>query len=111
MQSVTSNAVAKANSYSTSETFTGKYWIDGKKIYKNYVTIENVVRGQYTDSYMPDIDSIIIYGGEFWADNTKYLVPCRWLGVYNEPPNIKLYNYDLGTGILRMWIEYTKTTD
>ena len=33
MQSVTSNAVAVANSYSTTEHFTGKYWIDGKPIY------------------------------------------------------------------------------
>lgn len=33
MQSVTSNAVAKAGSYSTEEHFTGRYWIDGKKIY------------------------------------------------------------------------------
>ena len=37
MQSVTSNAVAKAMSYSTTEHFTGKYWIDGKKIYRNVV--------------------------------------------------------------------------
>ena len=34
MHSVSSNAVAVANSYSTTEQFTGRYWIDGKKIYK-----------------------------------------------------------------------------
>ena len=33
MQSVTSNAVSKAMSYSKTEHFTGKYWFDGRKIY------------------------------------------------------------------------------
>ena len=37
MQSVTSNAVAKTMSYSTTEYFTGGYWIDGKKIYGKVV--------------------------------------------------------------------------
>ena len=37
MQSVTSNAVARTMSYSTTEYFTGGYWIDGKKIYGKVV--------------------------------------------------------------------------
>ena len=37
MHSVTSNAVAKAMSYSTSEVNTGKKWIDGKPIYRKVV--------------------------------------------------------------------------
>ena len=41
MQSVTSNAVSKAMSYSTNEYFTGKYWVDGKKIYGRVFASEN----------------------------------------------------------------------
>lgn len=35
---VSSNAVAQAMSYSTTEQFTGKYWIDGKPIYRTVFT-------------------------------------------------------------------------
>lgn len=34
----TSNAVSAAMSYSTTETFTGSYWIDGKPIYRKVIT-------------------------------------------------------------------------
>ena len=48
MHSVTSNAVANAMSYSTSEVNTGKKWIDGKPIYK-----------------------IAFYSETNWSNNTK----------------------------------------
>ena len=37
MQSVTSDAVSRALSYSMNEVFTGKYWKDGKKIYSKTI--------------------------------------------------------------------------
>ena len=50
MQSVTSNAVSKAMSYSTTEHFTGKYWIDGKKIYRK-VSIATLNQQVDTSAY------------------------------------------------------------
>jgi hypothetical protein len=50
MQSVTSNAVAVANSYSTTEHFTEKYWIDGKKIYRK-VSIATLNQQVDTSAY------------------------------------------------------------
>ena len=35
------NELNKDNIYSTEETFTGKYWIDGKKIYRKVVSVSN----------------------------------------------------------------------
>ena len=42
MQSVSSNAVAEAGSYSTTEIFTGKYWTDGRKIYRKTYIFANI---------------------------------------------------------------------
>ena len=36
------SALNKVNTYSTEETFTGKYWIDGKKIYRKVIHIESL---------------------------------------------------------------------
>lgn len=41
MHSVSSNAVAESLSYSTTEQKTGKYWIDGKPIYRRVINIDN----------------------------------------------------------------------
>ena len=41
MHSVTSNAVSRAMSYSTSEVNTGKKWIDGKPIYRKVINVNS----------------------------------------------------------------------
>jgi hypothetical protein len=37
MQSVTSNAVARAGSYTADEHFTGRYWKNGRKIFEKTI--------------------------------------------------------------------------
>lgn len=38
---ITSGAIVACNSYSTEEQFTGKYWIDGKPIYRKSLYFNN----------------------------------------------------------------------
>ena len=110
MHSVTSNAVAEAMSYSTEEVNTGTKWIDGKTIYRRYITVENVAREQYINVFS-NVGTIVDYGGQFLGNNMNYIIPCRWLGFYNENSIFKVYNYDLNTGTMQIWVEYTKAID
>ena len=104
------NTINENNSYSTDEHPTGKKWIDGKPIYRRYITVENVVQEQYI-SILSNVGTIVDYGGQFLGNNMNYIIPCRWLGFYNENSIFKVYNYDLNTGTMQIWVEYTKTTD
>ena len=119
MQSVTSNAVANALSYSTSEVFTGKYWIDGKKIYRRTFvflnqnisstptllqTIPEVAVSNITKRESVFINTVIkVVAGEMQA--------CAYL-VYGTD----IYAYQTLTSQVTGWnisytIEYTKTAD
>ena len=40
MHSVSSNAVAKAGSFSYTKHFTGRYWVDGKPIYNKIISAD-----------------------------------------------------------------------
>lgn len=59
MQSVTSNAVSKAMSYSTTEHFTGKYWIDGKKIYEKVVQVASFTSSSPLSVAIAGLDFLI----------------------------------------------------
>lgn len=106
------------NTYSTEETFTGKYWVDGKKIYKKCFDRKNPSKGEII---LGNVDKIIEHN--LWAesiyDNT-YPVP------YNSPDEagydtavnllintvrIDLGNYYITTDNFWGFIEYTKITD
>lgn len=58
MQSVTSNAVAVAFSYPTSEIDTGLVWYNGNKIYKKYYVYKNVSLVNGTSVRVGQIDDI-----------------------------------------------------
>ena len=49
----------KRNTYSTDEVFTGKYWIDGKKIYRKYITFQHTKAGNYIYTHNLGIDCVI----------------------------------------------------
>ena len=110
MQSVTSNAVAVANSYSTSETFTGKYWIDGKKIYKKTyynlnIEITNPNRWYLIMPYPSVIDTITDY---ITIAITKQAFQNSLIYIQNGNLAIlSSQSWSLGT----LTLEYTKTTD
>ena len=45
--------------YSTSEINTGKIWIDGKPIYRKYITFSQANSGNYTYTHNLGIDSVV----------------------------------------------------
>ena len=53
MHAVTSNAVASALSYSTTEQATGGKWIDGKPIYRKVFTVTNTSSAEITIGTIP----------------------------------------------------------
>jgi hypothetical protein len=59
MQPVTSNAVAKAMSYSTEEVWTGGYFIDGKKIYRKCFFRESSGGNWTNNPISSNIDNIV----------------------------------------------------
>jgi microcystin-dependent protein len=113
MHSVTSNAVAVANSYSTSEIFTGKYWIDGKPIYRKVIANLSVVNDTVL---VTGVDNLIQVGGYFISSAyAKIALP------YGSPGSVtSAYIKDGETQIritsnqnvtVYITLEYTKTTD
>lgn len=127
MQSVTSNAVAKAMSYSITEKFSGKYWIDGKKIYSktiiynhtansdskfsvplgiannDFITKINYYTSLFNDYQFFDKGFWDIINNKDWVlsgfrEKTKY--------TFRIGSNINGYTFSLYIDI-----EYTKTTD
>lgn len=113
MHSVTSNAVSKAMSYSTSEYFTGKYWVDGKKIYGRVFASEN---GNYSTNY-------VTVCSQNWCKNIEritggvMILPtigmCVNDGRYYKNGNVVQLNlgYLFNSGNDYIALEYTKTTD
>ena len=109
------------NVYSTDETFTGKYWIDGKPIYRK------IVRGIvptgigvyiYEDT---NIDSAVDYYGLYYQ-GTSYIKKINFYFSSNDYMTLN-FNFSLkkfildntsnynNAGTIDLIIEYTKTTD
>lgn len=104
--------------YSTEEQFTGKYWIDGKKIYKKAFT--GTTASTATSAILGNLDNkdkVISISGVVlsstirqipWVNGSDTISlqvnPNGVLSVYNS--NSSLFNINvLAT------VEYTKTTD
>jgi hypothetical protein len=120
MHSVTSNAVSRAMSYSTTEQKTGGKWIDGKPIYKktfysatnwaNYAIIGNI----------PNIGTIVTIKDITGQSDNKYI---QNFGMNNDGTQASYSNVDVSSGnvaVIRLGtfannlpstvtIEYTKT--
>ena len=121
MQSVSSNAVAKAMSYSTDEQFTGKYWINGKKIYTKTLDCGSLPNSsqKYIDIGIVNLDTIIKHEGISY--NAHYALSIPYVSG-SSSYNVEVFYNDgylrIITSINRsdftntyITIEYTKTTD
>ena len=122
MQSVSSDAVAKALSYSTEEVFTGSYWIDGKPIYRKVVDfgiLPNATNKTVAHN-ISNIDKIISISG--WTSNNTQTLPLPYTNPSGLSYQIMVYanttNVIVRTAIDRreytttyITLEYTKTTD
>ena len=111
MQSVTSNAVSRAMSYSTSEVNTGKKWIDGKTIYRKVLVSQNTIFVDTSDyknsgAPFPDNRDLII------SIDARLLIK-NWL--YYSTGNPTLYVASITPTTIsageHFIIEYTKITD
>ena len=113
MRAVTSNAVANALSYSTSETLTGGTWIDGKPIYRLAM-----VGTTYASSTVikENVDTLIAFGGTAtFTSGFDIVVPmysgsnyCRALVRRDTGNNLRV-DYNIGTlQGFRWWFDYTK---
>jgi hypothetical protein len=129
MHSVTSNAVSKAMSYSTEEQFTGKYWLDGKKIYSKTI-IYNHTANSSSNFNVPLgianndlITKINYYTSLFSNSNYQFFDKGFWDIINNKDWVLSgfregiRYTFRIGSNIngynfsLYINIEYTKATD
>ena len=102
-------------SFSTDEVWTGKYWIDGKKIYSR--TLTGVTYGD-VDVTSWNIDSPIrIYGyGIYSGDNTYQTLPAFGTGGEVHSRLLSKTTLTYKNSFSYGWsdyvvCEYTKTTD
>ena len=126
MHSVTSNAVSRAMSYSTDEVNTGKKWIDGKTIYRKVLTAtlqKNEEVLQLIVSHQ--IKSLVSVKGLLSKENTDFVIPYCFI---DGSTVFQIYTYCYGENlfiiprssdgtyftagcVVRVIVEYTKTTD
>jgi hypothetical protein len=117
LHAVTSNAVSEAISYSTTEHFTGKYWIDGKKIYAITIpfTMTDTETYKNIDTSSLGIQETLKYeiiGNSFRAyyeTDTDKLRAWRYSAQY-----MQVYcgsQYPTRPFSANLYLEYIKTTD
>ena len=111
------NYINDCNTYSTSETFTGKYWIDGKPIYRKVLSVTGTI-GNTIAHNIANIDYVSIVQQSFYYNN-------NWFhGYVNDNFFVNAYavdNTDVKIAFGNSWsglftkaiiiLEYTKTTD
>ena len=114
------NYVNGINDYSTDEVFTGKYWIDGKPIYRKALVINNLPNNTY-GSYAHSISNIdLIYIEKaFWSLSDgacgpipQYFSSSEITNIYVNKTTVNIstnVNYSPRKGYVVL--EYTKTTD
>lgn len=115
-------SVFGGDNYSTNEVFTGKYWIDGKKIYKkvvNFGALPNATE-KNINTGLSNVNEIVnIFALGKTSTGTYLLIPYVSTGVAtnNIQMNVTANDITIITGIDRTGInakvtlEYTKTTD
>ena len=105
--------------YKEEETFTGEYWVDGKKIYSRY--IESTV-GSIQDEINAGVSTLLeVHGfaysmwGQYWPipcyhQETDYIITAYWGAGLNGVILGFGSNFP-GSNRAIAWIKYTKTTD
>ncbi len=101
--------------YTTSQTFTGKHWIDGKKIYRKVLegTTGSAASTWTTIGTINDIDEITSLTGILGKylpipqyTNSSYLV-----SLQNNNGNIQVFAVGYLSTPVKIIVEYTKTTE
>lgn len=115
--------------YSTEEQYTGKHWIDGKKIYEKTFEYTSgwVVGGDATLTYsIPNINNITSFNSIMYRNNGMTITDQQVVNIDDRDWSIQIYN--VKTNELRIYIgshytgteainkiiltfEYTKTTE
>ena len=121
MQSVTSNAVSKAMSYSTEEHLTGRKWKNGKPTYEKYISLGKLPNNttKYVAHHINNIDvnNIVKIEGLFTNGISTFQLPFRDTGastcylIVNATYIVVTDNTDLSSFDSYVDIEYTKTID
>ena len=113
------NLVGGDPHYSTDETFTGKYWIDGKKIYRKVVDFGALTNNtsKTVAHNIQNISFVVNYYG-MSTDGSEWIgLPASWttasVGISVDPTNIIIRPYTDRRTYTTTYvvIEYTKTTD
>lgn len=111
--------------YSTEETFTGMYWIDGKKIYrKSCKYTDTVTSGTYANIMtLLDYESVVSMVGTFRNANDNNVFPINYIfpndGQVVQSGRVVIMNtgrvdfaaFGFPMTDITVTIEYTKTTD
>lgn len=118
------NYINQNNTYSTSETLTGKIWIDGKPIYRKCITLSNVNIGYVEQNHgISNVDNLISMVGTLeYNDKIQYIpnVVCDNIAGYGagfvDFKKSGTFHTLFGTLIsttntVHVIFEYTKTTD
>lgn len=126
MHSVTSNAVSRAMSYSTDEVNTGKKWIDGKTIYRKVLTATLQTNEEVlTLTVSHQIKSLVSVKGLLSKGNVDLVIPYCFIDgstvyqiyTYSDRSNLFIIprssdgTYFTAGCVVRVIVEYTKTTD
>jgi len=115
LHAVTSNAVAKSLSYSTTEQATGGKWIDGKPIYRKVIEINSVTASASSQGFshgVTGLEKIITLYGNCVISNRERMFPYfdnenRCFVVYYDSTNIQMF-FGYSATNLKIVIEYTK---
>ena len=119
LHAVTSNAVAEALSYSTSEIDTGKKWIDGKTIYRKVVLLPfqvSVATSAQVSNEVSASDYQVIDLGHSYIYDADYGTRQPWASNATTQTNMYISSGRLSfetthpSGTLYAVCEYTKTT-
>lgn len=114
--------------YSTEETFTGKYWIDGKKIYRKVISVSNreISNATLISTGVSNLKDLISLNGVYYnatyktkvpyplLQNTGTVINCTYLenanGSYISFVGNETYSASPDR-IHTFILEYTKTTE
>ena len=112
------NGLQRNMSYSTTEQWTGGYWIDGKKIYRRCIPFGNKTVINRTQTVTTELNSTyissLINQGLTWSTGATFFANGSYATFYVNPTNIQIESkgttFTTGANAY-CWLEYTKLTD
>lgn len=114
------NYVNNINNYSTSETFTGKHWVNGKPIYRKVLNNISIIEGtaHTIETGITNIENLTKLegilkntGNSQYVDIPAYYSPTIFISANYKYDENRIY-YDSATfsGTAIIILEYTKTS-